>query len=112
MSPRRPKLGDGYGTADYTTPAITGHSCAMATAIRTELKLRGLSQREFADLIGATEERVSLVLRCIRRADPATLDRWANALGMRWIVSLVPIDVERPDADVPRTAKTRHSDTS
>jgi hypothetical protein len=82
----RPQFTD---PSDYVTPSVTGHNAAMAQAIRTEIARRDMTQRQFATLVGATEERISLVLRCIRRADPATLDRWARALGMRWHVELV-----------------------
>jgi transcriptional regulator with XRE-family HTH domain len=85
MSPQRPRA----DVPDYTTPAVTGHNAAMARMLRAEIAARGLTQREFAQLVRASEERVSLVLRCIRRADPATLDRWARALGAQWQVHLV-----------------------
>lgn len=85
MSPRRPHV----HSFSYTVPSYTGHSATMAALLRAELQRRDITQRAFAELVGASEARVSLVLRGIRRADPATLDRWAGALGMEWRIELV-----------------------
>lgn len=48
----------------------------------------GLSQRQFADLVGASTKHVCLVFNGKVTAQVATLDEWANKLGVEFVIYL------------------------
>lgn len=61
----------------------------MAGLIAEQVTMRRWSQRQFADLVGASTKHVCLVFNGRVTAHPDTLDRWAMAMGMRFEVELV-----------------------
>lgn len=65
----------------------TAHAMAGQIAMRVESL--GMSQRQFADLVGASTKHVCCVFNGKTTAHLATLDRWAEALGMAWTVRLI-----------------------
>lgn len=46
----------------------------------------GLSQRQFADLVGASTKHVNLVFNGRVTAQLATLDEWADKLGVGFVI--------------------------
>lgn len=64
-------------------------SVQMALSVKAELERRGMTQAEFARLVGQTEKHVCQVLGGKAVGKMATLDYWAFTLGCRWSVFLV-----------------------
>jgi transcriptional regulator with XRE-family HTH domain len=65
----------------------------MAKLLRDHMDANGITQAELCRLIGRTPKHVNMVLN--GRAGSIELDYWAWALGMRFTVSLVPLDEEQ-----------------
>lgn len=70
---------------------VCATSLSMAAAIREAVDAEGLSNAEFARLVGATPKHVGRVLRGTDTARVSTLEQWANRLGRRWQVGLVKL---------------------
>lgn len=60
----------------------------MAGLLAEQAARMGLSQRQFADLVGASAKHVNLVFNGKVTAQSATLDDWATALRVRFEVEL------------------------
>jgi transcriptional regulator with XRE-family HTH domain len=61
---------------------------AMVDAIHAALTEDGITQAEFARLVGCSEKHLSQVLAAKVFPPIATLDYWAFALGRRWKIQL------------------------
>ncbi len=61
---------------------------AMAGLLAEQVNALGLSQRQFADLVGTSTKHVNLVLNGKVTARVGTLDKWAEQLGCRFRVEL------------------------
>lgn len=60
----------------------------MAGLLAEAAASRGLSQRQFADLVGCSTKHVNLVFNGRVTAHSETLDDWAAALRVRFVVEL------------------------
>ena len=63
-------------------------SAHMAGLLAEQIATRGMTQRQFADLIGASTKHINLVLNGRTGARIDTLEQWARDLGMEFIVTL------------------------
>ena len=66
----------------------TSTARAMAGLLAERAAEMGLSQRQFADLVGASYKHVNLVFNGKVTAQVATLDEWADQLGSRFTVGM------------------------
>jgi transcriptional regulator with XRE-family HTH domain len=62
----------------------------MAELIRETLAAEGITQAAFCRRVGVSAKHLNQVLSGNADARPATLDYWAFALGMRFVVALEP----------------------
>ena len=60
----------------------------MASLLAEAVALRGLSQRQFATLVGASPKHVCRVFNGQETAHTKTLDKWAEALRVRFVIEL------------------------
>jgi transcriptional regulator with XRE-family HTH domain len=60
----------------------------MAGLIAEQVAALGLSQRQFADLVGASTKHVCQVFNGKATAQMDTLDKWVEALGYKFTVEL------------------------
>lgn len=60
----------------------------MAGLLAERVNELNLSQRQFADLVGASPKHVNLVFNGRATALVDTLTRWADALGTRFVIYL------------------------
>lgn len=79
----------------------TSTARAMAALLAEQAANSGLSQRQFADLIGSTAKHVNIVFNGKAGAHPITLDEWAECLGMSFVVTLEPTDTGPTSPGVP-----------
>lgn len=63
----------------------------MAALLAEKVALFGLTQRQFADLVGASAKHVNLVFNGKVTAHADTLDDWAATLGVQFVVDLEPV---------------------
>lgn len=63
---------------------------AMVACIKAELDRQGLTQAEFAKMIGRTEKHVSQVMT--GKAGTVELDYWAFVLGKKFVIRMIPLD--------------------
>ena len=66
----------------------TSTARAMAGLLAERAAEMGLSQRQFADLVGASYKHVNLVFNGKVTAQVATLDEWAGKLGVGFVIYL------------------------
>ncbi len=60
----------------------------MASLLAEQAQRSGLNQRQFATLVGCSPKHVNLVFNGKVTALPSTLDRWASALRVRFVIEL------------------------
>lgn len=75
-------------TEYYSGPIHPGTAQRMGVLIGRVLQRDGVSQADFARLVGVSQKHLSRVVTGQCAANPATLDRWAAILGCSFTVGL------------------------